>query len=904
MKSNRLVYRSLFTFLIVAFTFFVPASSTYAQGTDQGWSEPVNLSLSGAASNPAMVVDSSGRIHAIWVDDVDGYQYSQSRDGGKTWSTPQAVKFPFGPNDPPPVLLPGPNGSIHVFWLSGDPNSSSQNISNKKLLYAQATSGDLAYPKNWILNYQLTNAVASYDVYADAEGALHIAFIQNKLSGDKPAGVYYIQSPSAGGYWIEPRLLYQSGYFRSAKQEDLYVRVNSSDTPSGQKIYVTWDNRALKRVFLAESTDGTGLVWSEAQQFKGPEDTDGFDSAFNLTVASYGRNLLLIWQLGKPGSSQCTVYSQWSEDGGETWEDPVAVLGKRSECPVSVNVVRKNNNYISVMLIGQVNSLLVAWNGTSWSDVQSQAQLPSFANPDSLDAVLLGCRFDSFFGDRLYVVGCDQGDGRDIWFLSRTLEPVENWFTPSETWDEPIVLSIESIEPEKISDFTSMADDAGNIHAVWVQSPDKEGASKSIEYARWNGTQWTTPEVVRFNEDNPLHLSVTTDHADRLFLSWVDGYNGDLDFSWANLERANLSSEWESAIGLPAPSPLVNSSDIVVDGTGRIIVVFSVSVNEERGVYITQSADSGSSWSSPTKVFDAVLEEWERVEQPRISIGKDGVLHLIFTRSTIREGQSVGLYYSRSVDGGATWSDAQALSEEKIFWSDIVSYTDQTVHVIWQEYDGLVHANLSQVSLDNGETWGKQTNVTGVNEAPPPVSLVSDERDLLHFVQLISDENIGGYNQKSIILQDWKWDRTSWKLDFVKSFVVEGKKIAYSLSANITSTGFLCAFIPVEYTDSTNTINSEVLTFCRFIEDSGTELPPAIPVIPTIGNEASSNAHDGASDEIASISQPTPTPDFSILNNDNVAVSPFRRNIAGLVLIGIGLVATIFLLLWRRPARR
>lgn len=902
MKKIKRLLTSLLIFMLTGSVFLGLAPRGYAQ-TDQGWTAPVNLSLSGAASNPVMVVDSRGFIHAVWLDDVEGYQYSESRDNGRNWSAPQVVNFPFRPKDPPPVLLPGPNGSIHVFWVKRDEPSPDKSFVNQRLFYGQATPGDLAYPKNWILNYPLADAVMSFDVVVDIKGALHVAYIQGKLVGDKPAGVYYIQSPSAGGYWISPRLLYQSGYFRSAKQEDLYVRVNSSDTPSGQKIFVSWDNRAIKRVFLAESQDDTGLAWNAAKQILGPDDS-GFDSVFNLTVASYGNNLLLVWQLGKPGLAQCTVYSQWSEDGGYSWGEPVAVLGGRSECPVSVKVVGKNGNYFSVMLIGQVNSLLVAWNGTQWSDVQSQAQLPSFANPDSLNAVLLGCRSDILNKDRLYVIGCDQSDGRDVWFMSRTLESVENWFSPSEAWEESIDLSIESEDQEKITDFTSIADEAGNIHAVWVQSPDKKGASKSIEYARWNGAEWTVPEIVMSNEGSPLQLSLTTDHSDRLLLSWVDGYNGNLDFSWANLERANFSSEWESPIDLPVPSRLVNASDGVVDGSGRVIYAYSISVNEERGVYITQSIDSGRSWSSPIKVFDAVLDNWERVEQPRISIGKDGVLHLIFLRSNVREGQSAGLYYSRSLDGGITWSDVQVLSEGEIMWSDIVSYTDQTVHVVWQEYDGLVFSNVSQVSTDNGATWGKQNDVTGVNENSTPVSMVSGGRGLLHFIQLVSDRNPDEYNQKTITLQDWKWNGTNWELDFLKKLAVDGKNVTYSLSANVTSTGFLCAFIPVEYSNSDNTLNSEILTFSRFIGDVGSEQTPAIPVIPASGNEANGSMTSGVSEEETTIFQLTPTPDFSILYNDNVTVSPLRRNIAGLVLTGVGVFATIFLLLWRRPANR
>src|SRR6187401_2482252 len=71
----------------------------------QEWSEPVNLSNSGSASSPSLVVDSDGHLYAIWVDEFDGYEYADSADGGVTWTAPLAVKFPFSRKGAPPVLL-------------------------------------------------------------------------------------------------------------------------------------------------------------------------------------------------------------------------------------------------------------------------------------------------------------------------------------------------------------------------------------------------------------------------------------------------------------------------------------------------------------------------------------------------------------------------------------------------------------------------------------------------------------------------------------------------------------------------------------------------------------------------------------------------------------------------------
>lgn len=886
MKRYKFLPNVLLTFALIASVFLIAAPVGYAQ-TDQDWAEPVNLSLSGAATNPVLVADLRGTIHAIWLDDVDGYKYSQSSDG-VTWSVPQTVKFPFGKNDPPPVLLADENGSIHVFWIGSDGG----------LFYGQATPFDFADPGNWKTTSRLGRDVMSFDVTLDARGALHIAYVRKSTTGANPAGVYYRQSIIGGGFWSEASRLYETEYFRSAKQNDIYVRISASNTLRDQKIFVTFDNRAQKRVFMAVSDD-SGVTWGGAQQIKGPEDTGGIDTPFGLTVSAFGENVLLIWQSGDPGSSKCTVYSQWSEDGGVNWGDTVAVLGGRSECPLGAKIIDRDGNYMSVMFAGQVSPIMVAWNGREWSDVQPQTQLPSFTNPLTFDAILLGCRFDLVSKDRLYVTGCDQGRGKDVWFLSRGLEPVENWFSPSAIWGEPDVLSVKSKDPERISNFYSASDRAGNIHAVWVQSGIGRGkeSNMTIKYARWDGRQWSAPEsVITSLGGMPVQLLATADSLGRLLLTWIDGYNGDLVFSWANLERASLISEWVDVTGLPAPSRLVNSSDVVVDGSGRIINAYVVPINENRGIYVTQSTDNGRNWSASVLAFDAVESGWERVEQPRLSLGTDGVLHLIFIRSTVRVGQPVGLYYSRSVDGGATWSEVQILSEAEIYWADIAASGDQAVHVVWQEYDGLVFANVSQISRDGGMTWGKQDSVTGVNESPTHVFLASNGSDTLHFIQLVGSTDNDTYNQRGLVLQDWKWNGVDWELDLTKDIVLKGAEVEYSLSAGITSTGFLGVFLPVEYTDPAAGIKSEVLTFSRYLEGAGDDPLLQVPTVPV------SIAESGAV-EVFDV-EPTSTPDLSILYDDNVSNSPLQQNLIGLVLIGIGVIATLALLLWRRPVKR
>ena len=550
-KNHKLMELITINVLVITSLLFIYVPQGYAQ-EDQDWTPPVNLSLSGIATDPMLVIDSDEVLHAIWVDAVDGYQYSQSADG-VTWTKSQTVKYPFTEELAPPVMLSDADESIYVFWIGR----------NSTLFYTKTSPASLPNPSQW-QSIRLAQDVTIYDVVLDSQGALHVAYIYNKSTAANPAGIYYRQSIVGGGSWSNNIKLYESEYFRSAIESESFVRIATSNNFPDQNVYVVWDDRPQKRIFMAVSND-SGLSWNEAQKIKGVEDTDGIGTPFNFNVAAVNNKVLIMWQEGEPGIAQCTTFSQWSENNGESWGDSISLLGSHFDCPVNSKFIIQKEDYIVAMLTGQVNPILVAWNGERWSEIQMQMQLPAISNPLTYDTVMLGCRFDLVHQNHIYVVGCDQGEGGDIWFLSRSLEPVKNWFSLQEDLEAHVVISEES---KTILSLSSVSDIEGGIHSIWVQSAlSDDGIQKAtMRYSHWGSKGWTRPGPVMSFSNIPRQLSFASGPQKRLFLSWVDGDSGDLLFSWAYSEHANLASEWAAATTLPSLTNLVSSPDIVVNG--------------------------------------------------------------------------------------------------------------------------------------------------------------------------------------------------------------------------------------------------------------------------------------------------------------------------------------------------
>lgn len=845
---------------------FVPAGS--AQSV-QDWSDPVNLSKSGAASNPSLVVDANGVLHAIWEDQFDGYKYTQSADMGVTWSAPVTVKYPFPAEAAPPMLFSDASGTIHIFWLT-DQN---------KLSYAQTLPDNLDSPPSWRIKIDLDNAVYDFDAGVDTQGRMHVAYVKNPAPVPGTAGVYYKRSANGGTSWAAPTLLYESSYFRSLTAENARIRLAVTDSPEGEQVYVVWDDRPQKRIFISTSVDG-GLNWDAVKEMVAPQSNFSFRTPYNADINVMGDKVLATWLVGEPGS-RCTPYSWSSADGGETWGEQVPILSDSAQCPERAEFMPMDPAYSVALYTIQGDLTLSAWNGTQWSNPEIQSGPSSITNPATFEPVSLGCERAVADEAHLYVVGCDQAGSGDIWFISRQLDPLDSLFPLPSEWsgDSTIVTT-----PRTLSALASAADGSGDIHVVWVQSASSAGDAfeSRIEYARWDGLEWQRPSPIITEVGGlPKNLALQIDSQQRMLLSWMNQQTGELTFTWSNVERANIPIEWNQPIVISSSSKLIDSPDMLVDATDRIVVAYAVTLNEDRGIYVTQSTDLGETWSTPVKVLDAVSENWEMVDQPKLAVTSDGRLHILFTRfALLGEPRSIGLYYAQSADGGNTWTVPELVSEQPIQWSELVSYQGN-VHRLWQEQNRQVALTNYQVSADGGTSWSSSVRVPGdANIDSQPTAFV-DWLGSLHFIQVVDQENQ--------VIQEWAWGGSQWQL-------VESKKVAaFDLNSpalvdgGLTVDGTFYSLIRFERSIS-DSIETHLLGIRRSLELS----EPAQPNLPSIATPSAL-----VPPVLTDSPQLTPTPVLP-LADINTPPSTNRRNIVGFALIAS---VVIFILIVTLPRR-
>jgi hypothetical protein len=719
------------------------------QPTEEAWDTPVNLSHSGATTKPVIFTDSSSAVHVIWRDTFANYVETRL-DGGQ-WSEPQTTSLdrlfetsssqpannasPFtGPN---PLFVAGDRPIIYAFWINPQ----------GKLYASQVPTPDLAKAGSWTARKLLSDSATSFTAAVDARGDLHLVYIRTTAATGKRAGLYYTRLRKFGTAWLGPVLVYESPYFGGLSGAKANLSLATAGTADAPIVYIAWDNQPRKEVLLTKSTDG-GVSWEKPMLVAGPQPNSELVGPYNIRVGAAENRVVLVWQSGQQ-TGPCTQFFIASADAGATWSEAQSMLEGVTGCAEANEFVASRNAspggllYLLTTLKRQV--FLSAWNGSQWSEPQEQPVLSGFKEPEIFTSVLYGCHQATWLQDRLYVVGCDTGEGGDIWVTSRGVASASTWFTPP-VWKQPAPVTSQNFA---VTHVAMVATDDELLHVFFSVRQDP-----TIYYTRWDGTAWsrTTP-VLRLPEGEAESPAVAAGPGNGLFLI-ARSSSGSLYFSRANSTDAVMEAGWS------APTPIrlahdgkLTPADVTWDAAGTLTVAYSISVNEARGVYLVQSKDAGKTWSAPLQVFDGAAADFDIVGSPSLLVATDGSVHVLWKQQSIPvEGvsQTLALYYARSEDAGKTFSKAELVVQAPVGWRAIVADGKGNLHRLWQQPD--IKSTLwDQVSTDGGRSWPAAQRLPAEDG---PAAVTVDRVGQVHLM----DEGLGS-------LGHWLWDSSRWQAE-------------------------------------------------------------------------------------------------------------------------------------------
>lgn len=359
-----------------------------------------------------------------------------------------------------------------------------------------------------------------------------------------------------------------------------------------------------------------------------------------------------------------------------------------------------------------------------------------------------------------------------VWLgLSGLLAVLASWVVPviaqsgSVSWRPPFTLS-NTLQASQNPAIVS--DNFGYVHVFWSEDmggapfEDQDNAQEgnSILYTRWDGQSWTPPVDILYmpGESIANYVAVHVDANNQLHAVW----EGQRNFYYSNAPswRADSAQAWAKPIVIATNSARSRwTSSITTDASGKLHIVYATRDAEE-GVYHIVSQDGGLTWDAPIKLSEP-LDLLERsFSNVQIVADSAGRLHVVWQTNQIR-GYGQAIYYSRSVDGGQTWSSPLQLrsrgsDDTFVELPFLATRGDSELHLIY--VNGTNVGRAHRISRDGGATWSEPrtilTELEGINGYVFPLI---DGAGQMHLIinMRTRDQRSGGIFYAHWLGDDW-----------------------------------------------------------------------------------------------------------------------------------------------------
>lgn len=299
-------------------------------------------------------------------------------------------------------------------------------------------------------------------------------------------------------------------------------------------------------------------------------------------------------------------------------------------------------------------------------------------------------------------------------------------------WSQPVLV----FEGQgRVAHPTIIADIFGQVHAFWVFAPDSTTnvAPHQLYYARLDRPD-TQPIDIYLGTDNFASLAAAGTH-DNMFLVW-DGNSMDQ----SGVSPAISAQAWN---GPKTVGSAYSQVGLTTAPDGTVWMVYGET--STNAVFVRHLDPTSKTWDQPSFVSNTSNPN-AAPDAARISIGTDGTMHVVWTEYQLPNGwPPLGVYYSRSTDGGQNWTAAKQVGGNGFNQPNVKAGKGENVYITYLGMAGVGGKYFSQ-SSDDGETWSGAINLLnsvlgGGSEGAP--NMVVDAQGSLHV--LFSDNGCVWY---------------------------------------------------------------------------------------------------------------------------------------------------------------
>jgi hypothetical protein len=298
------------------------------------------------------------------------------------------------------------------------------------------------------------------------------------------------------------------------------------------------------------------------------------------------------------------------------------------------------------------------------------------------------------------------------------------------SWSDPVVAidSVEGVFEDKqwITLDRTSGPTYGNIYISWtrfyttqillVSSTDGgESYSDPVSVSDEEGVQWSVPTVGMFGDvfvawfqywpTRGIFMDVSTDQGqtfsqDQLIVetnTWNDEINGNITV-------------------FPYPA-LTSDVSLLSPYLGNLYMAYMDLDIPDMDIFFIKSEDNGTTWSQPIRLNDDDIHNGADQFHPWLSVDETGVIHAIFyDRRLDPNNYLFDLYYTKSDDGGETWSPNERITNVSSSPGDAILAGLIGEYIGLDAWQGEVQMVWTDTRNGNQDVFSGRMSPTGIDD--------------------------------------------------------------------------------------------------------------------------------------------------------------------------------------------
>jgi hypothetical protein len=258
---------------------------------------------------------------------------------------------------------------------------------------------------------------------------------------------------------------------------------------------------------------------------------------------------------------------------------------------------------------------------------------------------------------------------------------------------------------------TAAVDASGNLHLVWS---DNSPGNYEIYYKKSTGTGWATAKRLTSTSGPSQCPTIAVSSSGALHAVYWDETGGNAEVYY--LRSTDGGTTWAAARRLTWTAGPSNYPSLAVDSSGAVHAVWQDNTPGSYEIYYRKSADGGATWGMATRLT------WNlgSSTRPAIAVNASGHIHLVWQDDTPGKAE---IYSKKSTDGGTTWT-----ANKRLTWTSGASTSPSlsidssgNLHVAWQDDTPGNNEIYYSRSTDGGSSWTtakRLTWTTGTSQEP------------------------------------------------------------------------------------------------------------------------------------------------------------------------------------------